>query len=217
MQETSFSILRYSYDGRSDLKELLESESFLNFVECMFNDLLHFYDLTNGLDGVVTADQLNTALAFSSSVRHELTLYYEVLKDLEQQDTYAFDDFKDEKEVEIRKRENRSDIAGTKWLGQQEIAKYAKIENFDEYKVLRDRKHESYNKTRFALRLLENLKIRVEELKTISSNARTEMNNLNIDKYAMSLEEQALDDIKTKRLLLESKNKRAEKQRKPRG
>jgi len=202
------SLLSYEWSNTEELYKLLESSEFLAFIEKSYNDLISFYNLTNGLNGVVTAEALNTALAYSGSVRHELTLLYEVLKELDDNDTNAFDDFKARKEIEIRKRENRSELAGAKWLSQAEIAKYAKIENYDEYTKLRKIKNSSHNKCRFILRLMDNLKVRSEDLKTISSNARTEMNNLNIDAYALTLEHKAVKDVATKRLLTEGNERR---------
>ena len=202
------SLIRYDWSNKNDLLKLLDSKEFLEFVEDAYNDLVKYYNLTNSFNGVVTPTAINTAIAYSGGVRHEITMMYEVLKELEERDLDAFDDFKARTEIAIRKRENRSDLAGAKWLAQTEIAKYAKIENYEEYSEYRRNYKDSHNKCRFVLRLLENLKIRSEDLKTISSNARTEMNNLNIDALCMTLEEQALQEITQKRVAIEADERR---------
>ncbi len=208
--ENDYSLFRYSWSSKTDLLDLLESEPFLEFVECVYQDLVKFYEMTNGPGGEITADALNTCLSYSGAVRHELTLFYEVVKELERRDHDAFEDFKDGKEIEIRKRENTSGLAASKWLSIKEIEKWAKMENFEEYKTLRYLKNASHNKCRFILKMLTNLGLRTEELKTISSNARTEMNNLNIDAFALSLEDRALKDIQEKTKTLKT-NKRRER------
>jgi len=205
-----FSIFRYTWGDKTDLISLLDSTPFLQFLEDLHNDLINFYNITNGLDGTVTPDALNTALAFGGAIRHELTLMYEALKELEERDSNDFEDFKAEKEIEVRKRENRSELATGKWLAQTEIAKYAKIENFELYKQYRDACNDSHKKMRLALKYLNNLNYRLEELKTISANARSEMSNINISQYSLKLEEQAREDIKARRLATEALNKRSE-------
>ncbi len=121
-----------------------------------------------------------------------LCKFYEVARSLQSLQFFAQKDYTKEKNdfdfwlstesVRIRRRENKPDVAGTKWLGQKEIDMLVRVECKEVYKEKLDSLSLAEQRLSFLNNMLKSWESQQFALNTLSKNLQSEV-SMNLKNY----------------------------------
>jgi hypothetical protein len=125
-------------------------------------------------------------------VNRILCKFYEVARSLQALQFFAQKDYNKEKNdfdfwlasesVKIRLRENKPDVAGTKWLGQKEIDMLVRVECKEVYKSKLDSLSLAEQRLSFITNMLKSWDSQQFALSTLSKNLQSEV-SMNLKNY----------------------------------
>ena len=128
-----------------------------------------------GTDREITFFELNRSLLDHPHVYFALEILHNRARIDHMRKTHEFDVWWDKKFMAVKQRENRNELAGSKWASATELASMTRSENEEEYYEQCAIKDEAECKYSFTTRLLDIWKTYHDTMKVLSSNTSSEV------------------------------------------
>lgn len=170
MEDTTFDV--YKKGKRAEVVFSSEEEKFFGYVNSEVDKMKKYLEIK--ADGL-TFDDLNRALANYASIHFSLQTVHFFAESKVTRLEKKLSDWRDEKENEIRAKHNKDDIAGTKWLGQNEIASLARKNNKEEYDELFNQVTLAREELRFMDKMIKSWESHSYCLTNLCNNLKTEV------------------------------------------
>ena len=134
-----------------------------------------------GSDKEISFHELNSALCNYQLIYLTLLSLYNVAKIDHTKKKEEFDDWYADKYIDIRHRENRSDMSAQKWVAAKELEMLVRKEFKEEYRALNDEVLVADHKVSFLRRLLESWQTQQYVLSQLSKNIIAEVGSTNTE------------------------------------
>lgn len=158
---------------RQPIETKQPEEAFLDFVQTQIQKLQEYSRI--GADKEISFYELNNALCNYQSIYLTLLSLYNVAKIDHAKQKENFEDWFADKYIDIRRRENRTDISAQKWVSQRELELMVRKEFRGEYHMYNDMVLVAEHKVAFLRRLLEGWTSQQYILATLSKNLIAEV------------------------------------------
>lgn len=155
-------------------------EDYKEYVEQQLDQFSKYASLIDDASLEVTPELVNTALANYTNVNVALNAEYQRYKSELQKAERSFQLWWDERFTDVRKENNRLDIAGTKWISYKEIASETRMRYKEEYDQWASHVQELEDRVNFLRRLLDQWEKHGHMLAQLGQNMRAEMQSLGV-------------------------------------
>lgn len=155
------------------IKSSNPEEEFLQFVNTQIQKLQEYSRF--GADKEISFYELNNALCNYQNIYLTLLSLYNVAKIDHTKKKEEFEDWYADRYIDIRRRENRTDMSAQKWVSQKELELMVRKEFKMEYHEYNDAVLVADHKVSFLRRLLEGWQNQNYILSTLSKNLIAEI------------------------------------------
>ena len=153
------------------LAETSEEEKFYSYVNAEIDKMKHYLNLN--AEGL-TFDALNKAIANYASIYFTLQSLEFFSESKVKNLSKKMSDFYDDKQNDVRKKHNRDDVSGSKWLGQKELESLARQENRELYDMFYNELDIAEKEYRFIQRMVKAWESHSYCLTNLSNNLKAE-------------------------------------------